>query len=189
MATESLLTEHGLSRFVCGLARSAAARDGIPDDLMVYASRATLRRFSAIEGPLEPAEKRRVRAYFRAVVRRRSIRSRGDSLQEVRQLYLVASIAEDLRAAGRSPHEIMSEIRSDHGRYVSPEVLARLWLTVRTWETGSDAARHQKTVDTITSPEVASKAQTRDLSKVPSADPQTSTTIHASRSSTRARSA
>lgn len=189
MAINSVTVRNSLPRYVSELARSAASRGGVPEDLAEYARRATMRRFSGLEGPMSAAEARRAGAYFRGVVRRQTIRSRGDSLQSMRQLYLVASIAEDLRGAGRTPQEIMAEIRADYGHHVSPDVLERLWRTVRTWGEVLHRARTQKTVDTMTSSETASNAHTRDLSMAPSADPHTSTTTHASRPSTIARSA
>lgn len=189
MAVDPIVVASELSRFVAELARSAASRGGVPVDLTEYARQATLRRFSCLEGQLTATERRRAAAYFRGVVRRRSIRSRGDSLQTMRQLYLVVSIAEDLRSAGRSSHEIMSEIQADHGQHMSSDVIERLRRIISGWGSASDHRGAQKTVETMTSLDAASNAQTRDLSNSPSADPHTSTTTHASRPSTLARSA
>jgi len=189
MAVDSIVALSGLAHFVAELARSATSRGGVPVDLSEYARQATLRRFSCLEGPLTAAERRRAAAYFRGVVRRRSIRSRGDSLQTMRQLYLVVSIAEDLRSVGRTPQEIMSEIQADYGQHVSLDAIERLRQIIGRWESPSGRRGPQNTVETMTSLDAASNAQTRDRSKTPPAEPHTSTTTQASRPSTLARSA
>lgn len=115
-----------LERYATGIARQAVHVREVPPELAEEARRATLRRFTAFTDPLSRAEYVRVRAYFWGVVRRCSIRSRGDSLKDMRSLYVLMSVAEDLRAAGRSADQILAEIEVEYGREVPMQVLLRL---------------------------------------------------------------
>jgi len=115
-----------LDRYLSRLARQAEREREIPSDLADEAQRATARRFSQLSGALTRTEHARVRAYFWGVVRRRSIQSRGADLKDVRALYLLLSVADDLRAAGRTDGQIIREIEAEYARDVPPRTLQRL---------------------------------------------------------------
>lgn len=114
-----------LDRYLTRIVRQAIHNRDVPAELAEEARSATLRRFVFLTGPLTRSEYARVRAYFWGVVRRRSIRSRGDALKDMRSLYLLMSVADDLRAAGRSSDQILAEIEADYSRDVPPRVLLR----------------------------------------------------------------
>jgi len=115
-----------LERYAARIVRQAVQVREVPPELAEEARRATLRRFAAFTDPLSRAEYARVRAYFWGVVRRSSIRSRGDSLKDMRSLYVLMSVAEDLRAAGRSTDQILTEIEAEYAQDVPMQVLLRL---------------------------------------------------------------
>lgn len=116
MVTHTLSGSSALETAASRLAREAVGSKDVPVELAEEAHRAVLRRFADVGPSLSRSERGRMRAYFWGVVRRRSIRSRDALCQRVRSRYLVMSIAEDLRAAGRTPEQVLSELRTDFAR-------------------------------------------------------------------------
>lgn len=130
MELASVSQDSYVARYTAQLARQAVGTGVVPDALAHEASRATLRRFSAVDRSLTAAECARMRAYFWAVVRGRSIRSRGAALGETRSFYLVLSVAEDLMSAGRAPLDIVREIEAEYSGEVTNRVMERVRCTV-----------------------------------------------------------
>ncbi len=74
----------------------------------IHAARtATVRKFGR-DTTLGPREQMRARAYFDAVIRRRSVR-RGQPARAAAH-YVAAAVVEDLRAAGRDGRAIWAEL-------------------------------------------------------------------------------
>lgn len=118
-------TRSCLDVYISRLAQQAQSLKGVPTSLASDAAAVTRRRFGAGMCDLTPVDRRRVRAYFWGVVRGSSIRSRGEAWRDTRTLYLLMSIAEDLRSAGRTTAQILQEIEADRSLGASPEVLGR----------------------------------------------------------------
>lgn len=130
MALASESQDSHATRFVAQLARQATGTGVVPEVLALDASRATLRRFTRIDRPLTASECARMRAYFWAVVRGQSIRSRGAALRETRSFYLLLSVAEDLKSVGRAPSDIVHEIEAEYSGDVATRVMDRVRLAV-----------------------------------------------------------
>ncbi len=113
MVTHAFAGPNTLDAAVSRLIREAVGSRDVPVELAEEARRAVLRRFTDMGPVLSRSERNRMRAYFWGVIRRRSIRSRDSHCRAVRSRYLVMSIAEDLRSAGRSTEEILAELRAD----------------------------------------------------------------------------
>jgi hypothetical protein len=106
-----LLTCHTLQSYTEDLARAAQAQNGVPPQIAEHAREVTARNLSQIGGvALDPAARRRVRAYFRAVIRRSAARSRVPGAREYRIRAMVASVAADLQASGADRDRISREV-------------------------------------------------------------------------------
>jgi hypothetical protein len=82
------------------LARHAAASRGIPVSLARQAERATAKSFTGTcREPLDGHARRRMAAYFDAVVRREAFRCTDPDAMVFRRRLVAASIEEDLRQA------------------------------------------------------------------------------------------
>jgi dihydroorotase-like cyclic amidohydrolase len=82
------------------LARQAAASRGVPAGLARRAERATAERFTvSCREPLDDHARRRMTAYFDAVVRRVAFRCTDPEAIAFRRRLVAASIEEDLRRA------------------------------------------------------------------------------------------
>lgn len=109
-----------LPRLIDELERRALGRD-VPPDVAEVARRATIGRFGA-GGPIADAgTRRRIEAYFSAVVRRRVTR-RGVAPRAASRL-VVATVVEDLRAAGRDGAAIWEELQRGWVDCVASDVL------------------------------------------------------------------
>jgi hypothetical protein len=95
-------------RTVAGLAgslcRDATTVRGIPAGLARQAERATAKRFAGeCREPLDDLSRRRMAAYFDAVVRRRAFCCADPEALAFRRRLVAASIEEDFRRAMRTP--------------------------------------------------------------------------------------
>jgi hypothetical protein len=91
--------EIGSVRTVAG---HAAASRGVPPSLARQAEHACIRRFAgALSEPLDDRARRRIGAYFDAVVRRGAFRSTSPDMLALRRRLVAASIEEDLHEAIR----------------------------------------------------------------------------------------
>ncbi len=109
-------------------ARASGDRD-IPVDVTVAAAAATSRAFPQFRGRvLAIGERRRVSAYFDAVVRRRVIRSR-DGRRAASRAVLSAVVA-DLRAVGCDAARIAYELERGWRGQVPDEVLEEMTLSL-----------------------------------------------------------
>jgi len=131
MATGVTNRSPHLERYLARLVGHAVSGRAIPAELAEDARRATGRRFQGLPGPLSRKDHARVRGYFWGVVRRQSIQSRGAALKEMRTLYLLLSVADDLRAAGRTDTQILCELEADYAGDVPPHILLRLLNQLR----------------------------------------------------------
>lgn len=89
------------------LVESAVENHRIPRELAVYAARAAIER-CASGCVSNGATRRRTEAYFWAVIRRRALATRD--YPELSARFLIESVVKDLRSAGRSDGEILSEL-------------------------------------------------------------------------------
>jgi type IV pilus biogenesis protein CpaD/CtpE len=106
-----LLTRHTLRTYTEDLARVAQAESGVPSQIAEHARDVTLRNLSQLgDRALDAAARRRVRAYFRAVVRRSAVRSRVPGAREYRIRAMVASVVADLQASGADHDRISREV-------------------------------------------------------------------------------
>lgn len=79
---------------------------------LAEAERVTAARFAGWAGrELSPAELRRIRAYYGAVVRNRVVHGRDTASSAARRLLVQASIESDLREAGWHPDRAREEAR------------------------------------------------------------------------------
>jgi hypothetical protein len=86
------------------LCRHATSERGIPAGLARQAERATAKRFAGVcFEPLDDRSRRRMAAYFDAVVRRRAFRCADPDVLAFRRRLVAASIEEDLRVALGAP--------------------------------------------------------------------------------------
>lgn len=89
---------------------TSARRSAVARRYADEARRATARRFESIgERPLTTAERRRVRDYFNAVMRRALLASRDADAIPLRRRLVAASIEADLVDAGWSPERARAE--------------------------------------------------------------------------------
>lgn len=112
--------EGTLSALLGSLVGDAIRRD-VPLSIAEEARIATTRRFGAGEAALTPGLRRRVEAYFSATVRRRAVR-RGVAPRAAAR-FVVATVVEDLRAAGRDGASIWDELERGWNGAVPPELL------------------------------------------------------------------
>jgi hypothetical protein len=115
---------HAGGRMVPGLVsemcEELSTRHGIPRETVSWAAAVTARRFSGEE--VAPA---RVRAYLWGVVRRRALGSSGAG-SALRNRYLAAALAEDLRAGGHGTDRVRRELANAFGSSLPGEMLERL---------------------------------------------------------------
>ncbi|MBE0417576.1 MAG: hypothetical protein IBX63_07415 [Coriobacteriia bacterium] len=104
-------TLHSLWSYTDELARAAQTEDGLPERLARHAHEITARNLSHLgSGALDATSRRRVRAYFRAVVRRLAARSNAPGACEYRLRVMAASIAADLRESGADGDRVAREV-------------------------------------------------------------------------------
>ncbi len=110
-----------------GLLAGRASRDGVPEHVVDYCVRVTGRRFGPLTArPLGQRDAARLRAYFEGVVRRRAMRSRGNELLDMRQRYVLTSLAEDLRGAGVGRERVLRELLDFCGETVPEQEVAKI---------------------------------------------------------------
>ncbi|HEY5541239.1 MAG TPA: hypothetical protein VIL41_07290 [Coriobacteriia bacterium] len=102
------------------LTEHAIAHD-VSRQIAEEARRATERGVRVPEGPVSQQTQRRAEAYFSAVVRRRVVRSHASPRAAAR--FVVASVVEDLRTAGRSGADIWQELERGWSHGVPSDVL------------------------------------------------------------------
>jgi hypothetical protein len=102
------------------LVREAVARD-VPVEVAEQARSATTRAVSAPAGVVTSQMRRRVEAYFSAVVRRRVVRRSASPRAAAR--FVVAAVVEDLRSTGRSGADIWDELQRGWAQRVPGDVL------------------------------------------------------------------
>ena len=108
-----LLICHTLRSYAEGLARVAREESGVPAQIADRARDVTLRNLSHLgEEALDAAARRRVRAYYRAVVRRLAVRSSVPGAREYRVKVMLASVVADLQASGADHDRISREVAS-----------------------------------------------------------------------------
>ncbi|PKQ15428.1 MAG: hypothetical protein CVT67_09405 [Actinobacteria bacterium HGW-Actinobacteria-7] len=101
------------------LTLEAVGRTGVPEDVAVYAARATRK---ALEGSRQMAlSPERCTAYFWAVVRRRTVRGGGDSAASAR--FVLSAVVADLTQAGRDSKAVWREIERGWADRVPRDVL------------------------------------------------------------------
>lgn len=104
-------SSHTLWSYTEGLARASCAGDELPASLAERARDITRRNLVHLaEGTLDAQGRRRVRAYYRGVVRRLLARSRVPGAYECRVRAMAASVAADLRASGADRERISREV-------------------------------------------------------------------------------
>jgi hypothetical protein len=102
---------HTLRSYTEMLAHASCTREGVPDALAERARDITRRNLAHLgEGALDAQDRRRVRAYYRGVVRRSLARSRLPGARECRIRAMAASVAADLRASGADQDRIRREV-------------------------------------------------------------------------------
>ena len=98
-----------------------AARGDIPPEVAEEARRATARGVKAPSGPVTPQTRRRIEAYFSAVVRRRVVRR--SSAPRAAARFVVASVVDDLRSTGRTSADIWDELQRGWAQRIPGDVL------------------------------------------------------------------
>ena len=101
------------------LAAQAVKRD-IPPEVAEEARRATT-GLRVPQGPVTPQTRRRIDAYFSAVVRRRVVRRSAAPRAAAR--FVVASVVEDLRSTGRTSADIWDELERGWAQRIPGDVL------------------------------------------------------------------
>ena len=125
MVQLSLLADAGSRTLEEELAALVGAAPDTHERIHVEAARTTAARFRSWTGvTLGPSERARVRAYYRAVVRRRVCDGRDAAAQQARQRLVTASIAADLRAAGWHPERAAAEAQRITGYGRGAEAVA-----------------------------------------------------------------
>lgn len=100
-----------LKMYARELARTAHNEHGVPEQLADRARTATVRNLAHLGNDvLGSSGRRRVKAYFDAVVRRASARATGPGVREYRLKVMAASVAADLRASGADGERISDEV-------------------------------------------------------------------------------
>ena len=98
-----------------------AVRRDVPRVLAEEAGHATVLGVRAPGGPVTPQTRRRLEAYFSAVVRRRVVRRSAAPRAAAR--FVVASVIEDLRATGREGADIWDELQRGWAQSIPVDVL------------------------------------------------------------------
>lgn len=89
-----------------------AIEAGVPSDVADEARRVTARAFG-LNGRGARAATRRAEHYFWGVIRRRALRGGAPG---VTQKLVIASLAQELTAAGHAPEAVLAEVERLHGR-------------------------------------------------------------------------
>jgi hypothetical protein len=114
-------TSHEIDDLLATLIEDSIRRD-IPRAVAENAARATRSALRLAPGPITAQSRRRVEAYFAAVVRRRVVVRRRESPRAAAR-FVVASIVEDLRSAGRDGADIWEELKRGWGERVPVDIL------------------------------------------------------------------
>lgn len=159
---------HGtLATYIDDVAQAARTRIGVPEEIAASAKGVTERKFGMLGGTvLGHAERRRVAAYFNAVLRRTVSRSTLPQARECRIRMMAAAVEADLRASGAESERIDMEMAS--------------WLAGYSGMSNVPATRRipQRRVDEyMTDPSSRPNTHRRVLSSVPPSGPHASTTI------------
>jgi hypothetical protein len=101
---------------------------GVPREVAEAARQATSRGVRAPDGPVTPQTRRRVEAYFSAVVRRKVVRRRATPRASAR--FVVASVVEDLRSTGRTGTDIWDELQRGWAQGIPGDVLEEYRLAL-----------------------------------------------------------
>ncbi|MDY0087757.1 MAG: hypothetical protein RBS78_04325 [Coriobacteriia bacterium] len=102
---------HTLHSYAEELAVRAQTREGVPTRIAEHARDVTCRSLAHLGTvDLEASERRRVRAYYRGVMRREAARSRTPGAREYRIKAMAASVAADLKASGADRARIDREV-------------------------------------------------------------------------------
>lgn len=113
-------TAPGFDELLAELAAQAISRDVTPE-IAEEARRATRRGVHVPAGPVSAQTRRRAEAYFTAVVRRRAVRRHASP--RLAAHFVVATVVEDLRSAGRSGADIWQELERGWSQRVPGDVL------------------------------------------------------------------
>lgn len=115
MACASVEAVYTCREWLSELSERACER-GVSEDVALYCERESLRRFApAASLPADELMRRRLSAYYAAVLRGRIKRSRGASLARARRKMVLMTLAEDLAGVGASRERIVSELRDAYG--------------------------------------------------------------------------
>ncbi|MDO8915185.1 MAG: hypothetical protein Q7W16_03795 [Coriobacteriia bacterium] len=87
-----------VTSFVARMGADASRRHGVPDAVARTACSITLRKFAACDA-WDTDAARRVQAYYWGVVRRRALAA-GSDVAALRERYVAATVAADLREGG-----------------------------------------------------------------------------------------
>ena len=98
-----------------------AVRGDVPPKVAEEARRATVRGVKAPSGLVTPQTRRRIEAYFSAVVRRRVVRR--SSAPRAAARFVVASVVDDLRSTGRTSADIWDELQRGWAQRIPGDVL------------------------------------------------------------------
>jgi hypothetical protein len=98
-----------------------AIERGVSAQVAQNAAEAALRGLRLPPGPPSAQTRRRIEAYYTAVVRKRAVR-RGQPARGA-AYFVIASVVEDLAQSGRSQNEIWDELERGWSRQVPAEVL------------------------------------------------------------------
>jgi hypothetical protein len=112
--------EQAAGGLVSELTDELATCHDVPRETACWAAGVTARRFAGED--VAPA---RVRAYLWAVVRRRALGSSGAGAR-LRDRYLAAALAEDLRAGGHARDRVREELATAFGASLPWDVIERL---------------------------------------------------------------
>jgi len=100
---------------------SRAVVQGVAPEAADRARRATLRGVKIPSGPISPQTCRRAEAYFSAVVQRSAVRRSASPRAAAR--FVVASVVQDLRSAGRSGTDIWRELEVGWAQRIPGDLL------------------------------------------------------------------
>ena len=100
---------------------TGAVRRDVPPEVAEEARRATARGVKAPSGPVTPQTRRRIEAYFSAVIRRRVVRR--SSAPRAAARFVVASVVDDLRSTGRTGADIWDELQRGWAQRIPGDVL------------------------------------------------------------------
>lgn len=105
------LAAYDLAEYLEGLAASASAERGVPQELARHACEVTKRNLSGLsEAALDDASRMRAKAYFEAVIRRASARSKAPGVREYRMRAMAAAVAADLKESGADAERVSREV-------------------------------------------------------------------------------